>query len=218
MAGTAERSPASARLIEGTARFVDGKTVAVTTAEGEGHTITAEAVVIATGSVPVELPFLPFGGDVISSTEALSLSDIPQTLAVVGGGYIGLELGTAFAKLGSKVTVVEMADRILAAGYRRIGFVGTHMPEDHRARKRLLGFEEGLAAAGVQLEAREYYQGGSSLLKGRELTERILAERPQETAPDEPEPVPGHLDPLLVALSGLAAGLVAISAILYGLF
>ncbi|KFI31230.1 dihydrolipoyl dehydrogenase [Haematobacter massiliensis] len=104
---------AKARLIEGTARFVDGKTVAVTTAEGEGHTITAEAVVIATGSVPVELPFLPFGGDVISSTEALSLSDIPQTLAVVGGGYIGLELGTAFAKLGSKVTVVEMADRIL---------------------------------------------------------------------------------------------------------
>ncbi|MBF5079532.1 LacI family DNA-binding transcriptional regulator [Paracoccus sp. NBH48] len=72
----------------------------------------------------------------------------------------------------------EMADRILAAGYRRIGFVGTHMPEDHRARKRLLGFEEGLAAAGVQLEAREYYQGGSSLLKGRELTERILTRAP----------------------------------------
>lgn len=72
----------------------------------------------------------------------------------------------------------EMAARILAAGYRRIGFVGTHMPEDHRARKRLLGFEEGLALAGVQLEAREYYQGGSSLLKGRELTERILTRAP----------------------------------------
>ena len=72
----------------------------------------------------------------------------------------------------------EMAERILAAGYRRIGFVGTHMPEDHRARKRLVGFEEGLGAAGVQLEAREYYQGGSSLLKGRELTERILTRAP----------------------------------------
>ncbi|OWJ75220.1 dihydrolipoyl dehydrogenase [Haematobacter genomosp. 1] len=104
---------AKARLIEGTARFVDGKTVTVTSAEGESYTITAETVVIATGSVPVELPFLPFGGDVISSTEALSLTDIPRTLAVVGGGYIGLELGTAFAKLGSQVTVVEMADRIL---------------------------------------------------------------------------------------------------------
>lgn len=72
----------------------------------------------------------------------------------------------------------EMAGRILSAGYRRIGFVGTHMPEDHRARKRLAGFEEGLAEAGVQLEAREYYQGGSSLLKGRELTERILSRAP----------------------------------------
>lgn len=72
----------------------------------------------------------------------------------------------------------EMAARIVAAGYRRIGFVGTHMPEDHRARKRLVGFEEGLAESGVQLEAREYYQGGSSLLKGRELTERILTRAP----------------------------------------
>lgn len=72
----------------------------------------------------------------------------------------------------------EMAAQILAAGYRRIGFVGTHMPEDHRARKRLVGFEEGLAAAGVTLEAREYYQGGSSLVKGRELTARILSRAP----------------------------------------
>ncbi|MCQ0971326.1 LacI family DNA-binding transcriptional regulator [Paracoccus sp. TK19116] len=72
----------------------------------------------------------------------------------------------------------EMADRIVASGYRRIGFVGTHMPEDHRARKRLAGFEEALSGHGLQLEAREYYQGGSSLLKGRELTERILARAP----------------------------------------
>ncbi len=72
----------------------------------------------------------------------------------------------------------EMAARIIAAGYRRIGFVGTHMPEDHRARKRLVGFEECLAEAGLHLEAREYYQGGSSLLKGRELTQRILTRAP----------------------------------------
>lgn len=72
----------------------------------------------------------------------------------------------------------EMAERILTAGYRRIGFIGTHMPEDHRARKRMEGFEQGLAAAGVKLEGREYYQGGSSLLKGRELTERILTRAP----------------------------------------
>lgn len=72
----------------------------------------------------------------------------------------------------------EMAARIVEAGYRRIGFIGSHMPEDHRARKRMQGFEEGLALAGIQLEGREYYQGGSSLLKGRELTERILSRAP----------------------------------------
>ena len=60
-------------------------------------------------------PSLPFGGRVISSTEALSLPTMPERLAVVGAGYIGLELGTAFAKLGAKVTVVEAEDRILPA-------------------------------------------------------------------------------------------------------
>ena len=72
----------------------------------------------------------------------------------------------------------EMAAAILRAGYRRIGFIGTHMPEDHRARKRLAGFEAALADAGVPLAAREFYQGGSSLAKGREQTQRILAREP----------------------------------------
>ena len=62
---------------------------------------------------PLPLPVLPFGGNVISSTEALSLPDVPQRLAVVGAGYIGLELGIAFRKLGSEVTVIEAEDRIL---------------------------------------------------------------------------------------------------------
>ena len=66
---------------------------------------------IATGSAPVELPSLPFGGPVISSTEALALTEVPKRLAVVGAGYIGLELGTAFAKMGAKVTVVEALPR-----------------------------------------------------------------------------------------------------------
>ena len=68
---------------------------------------------IATGSTPVELPFLPFGGPVISSTEALALTEVPGRLVVVGAGYIGLELGTAFAKMGAAVTVVEAQPRIL---------------------------------------------------------------------------------------------------------
>ena len=103
---------AGVKGVQGWARFRDGKTVLVETETGE-QVIRAETVVIATGSVPVELSFLPFGPAVISSTEALALTQVPTSLAVVGGGYIGLELGTAFAKLGSKVTVVEAQPRIL---------------------------------------------------------------------------------------------------------
>ncbi len=100
------------KVVEGWARFRDGKTVEVETETGT-QVIRAENVVIATGSTSVELPNLPFGGPVISSTDALALTTLPKSLAVVGGGYIGLELGTAFAKLGVAVTVVEMQPRIL---------------------------------------------------------------------------------------------------------
>jgi LacI family gluconate utilization system Gnt-I transcriptional repressor len=72
----------------------------------------------------------------------------------------------------------QMAEAIVAAGYRRIGFLGTKMPGDHRARKRLEGLREGLAAHGLAVEATEFYDGGSSLAKGRELTEALLGRHP----------------------------------------
>ncbi len=100
------------RTIKGWATFIDGKTVDVKTADGVQR-IRAENVIIATGSIPVELPFMTFGGNVISSTGALALDAPPKNFAIVGAGYIGLELGIAFAKFGSKVTVVEAMDRIL---------------------------------------------------------------------------------------------------------
>ncbi|KPF66588.1 dihydrolipoamide dehydrogenase [Bosea sp. AAP35] len=103
---------AKVKILYGRARFRDGKTVVVETETGP-KVIRAERIVIATGSGPVALPFLPFGGPVISSTEALSLAEVPRRLAIVGGGYIGLELGIAFAKLGSQVTVIEAQERIL---------------------------------------------------------------------------------------------------------
>ncbi len=103
---------AGVKSVAGWARFRDGKTVEVETETGT-QIIRAEAIVIATGSASIELPDLPFGDGVISSTEALALTEVPKSLAVVGGGYIGLELGTAFAKLGAKVTVVEAESRIL---------------------------------------------------------------------------------------------------------
>lgn len=103
---------ARVRVVKGNARFIDGKTVEVELA-GDRQRITAETVVIATGSEPVELPLLPFGGPVMSSTGALSRKTLPQRMVVVGGGYIGLEIGTAYRKLGVSVTVVEAAARIL---------------------------------------------------------------------------------------------------------
>jgi dihydrolipoyl dehydrogenase len=103
---------AGVKVVEGWARFLDGKTVEVETEIGR-QVIRAEQVVIATGSTAVALPSLPFGGRVISSTEALALREVPGRLVVIGAGYIGLELGMALAKLGAAVTVVEAEPRIL---------------------------------------------------------------------------------------------------------
>jgi dihydrolipoamide dehydrogenase len=103
---------AKVQVISGWASFTDAKSCVVRTAAGE-VAISAEHVVLATGSEPVALPGLPFGGPILSSTEALSLQSLPGSLAVIGAGYIGLELGTAFRKLGVEVTVIEAQDRIL---------------------------------------------------------------------------------------------------------
>lgn len=102
------------KVVKGWASFIDGKTIQVTSANADiTHIVEAQSVVIATGSTSIELPFLPFGGNVISSTEALALNAVPKTLTIIGAGYIGLELGIAYAKLGASVTIVEQADRIL---------------------------------------------------------------------------------------------------------
>jgi dihydrolipoamide dehydrogenase len=103
---------AKVRTLLGTATIVDGKTATVSADTGETR-IAAEHLVLATGSEPVELPALKFGGDVLSSTDALALSKVPRSLAVVGAGYIGMELGIAFAKLGAKVTIIEALPKIL---------------------------------------------------------------------------------------------------------
>lgn len=98
------------QVINGWAKIIDGKTVEV------GDTrIHCEHLVLATGSTSVNLPILPIGGPMISSTEALAPKSVPKRLIVVGGGYIGLELGIAYRKLGAEVSVVEAQDRILPA-------------------------------------------------------------------------------------------------------
>ena len=103
------------QVIKGWATVVDGKTVDVQAAQGEPVRLQCEHLLLATGSLPVELPFMPFGGTVISSTEALAPAELPRRLVVVGAGYIGLELGIAYRKLGAEVAVVEAMPRVLPA-------------------------------------------------------------------------------------------------------
>ena len=99
----------------GTGSFVDKNTIKVRKADGAEETVTSKNVIIATGSKPTALPFLPVDKKrIITSTEALNLPEVPKHLIVIGGGVIGLELGSVYARLGAKVTVVEFLDSIIA--------------------------------------------------------------------------------------------------------
>jgi dihydrolipoamide dehydrogenase len=97
----------------GLGSFVDKNTIKITGKDGD-KTITTEKVIIATGSKPTPLPFAPFDKKrIISSTEALELKEVPKHLIVIGGGVIGMELGSVYARIGSKVTVVEFLDSLI---------------------------------------------------------------------------------------------------------
>ncbi len=98
----------------GTGRLGGQGEVAVKGADGKETVLEAKSILLATGSEPVELPSLPFDGKfVVSSTEALTFDKVPKHLIVVGGGYIGLELGSVWKRLGAKVTVIEFLPRLL---------------------------------------------------------------------------------------------------------
>lgn len=102
------------KVLVGAGRIQGRNHVAVTDASGNTTQVDARNVIIATGSESVELPFLRFDGKhIISSTEALELTEVPEHLMVIGAGAIGLEMGSVWARLGAKVTVVELFPRIL---------------------------------------------------------------------------------------------------------
>ena len=106
-------------FIQGTATFINSSKVKVEKNEGGAEELDFDYAVLATGSIPAKVPSLDIGSKrVLDSTTALELEDIPKKLLVVGGGYIGLELGTVYAALGSKVTVVEMTSGLLPGADR----------------------------------------------------------------------------------------------------
>ena len=107
-------------VLHGLGAFVDKNTIKISGKEEK--TITTEKVIIATGSKPASLPFIKLDKKrVITSTEALELKEIPKHLVVIGGGVIGLELGSVYARLGSKVSVVEFMDNIIPTMDRTLG-------------------------------------------------------------------------------------------------
>ncbi|MEM7106661.1 MAG: dihydrolipoyl dehydrogenase, partial [Bacteroidota bacterium] len=98
----------------GVGSFIDKNTIKIASAKGDPSEIKTDKVIIATGSKPADLPFAKIDKKrIISSTEALTLKEVPKHLIVIGGGVIGMELGSVYARIGSKVTVVEYLDKII---------------------------------------------------------------------------------------------------------
>lgn len=107
------------RYIQGDASFEGSSTLRVKTKAGESVEVRADRIVIASGSRPATIPSLRLDSPrMLDSTSALELADVPKTLLVIGGGYIGLELGMVYAALGSRVTVVEMTSGLLPGADR----------------------------------------------------------------------------------------------------
>jgi dihydrolipoamide dehydrogenase len=100
---------------EGVGSFVDKNTVKITKVDGTTETITAKNVIIASGSKPTVLPFLNIDKKrIITSTEALNITEVPKKMVIIGGGVIGLELGSVYARLGTKVSVIEFLPSLIA--------------------------------------------------------------------------------------------------------
>jgi len=120
----------------GIGTFVDKNTIKITNAEGKTEQITGKNVIIASGSKPTALPFLPIDKKrIITSTEALALKEVPNHLIIIGGGVIGLELGSVYARLGAKVSVVEYEKSIIPTMDGGLG------KELQRVLKKSLGME-----------------------------------------------------------------------------
>ena len=102
------------KVVNGYGKFTGSNTIAVEGTDGT-TTITFDNAIIAAGSQPVNLPFIPEDDRVIDSTGALELKDVPEKLLVLGGGIIGLEMGTVYRALGSEIDVVEFADQLVPA-------------------------------------------------------------------------------------------------------
>jgi dihydrolipoamide dehydrogenase len=158
-----------ADIVRGDAQFVDGHTLKVTNNAGEITELKSKNFVIATGCSPAELPGLPFSDPMVWTAKgALELEEIPERLVVIGGGIIGLELGTAFAKLGSQVTVVELMPQLLTGTDRELA-----RPVERKLKA--LGFKIHLETRTKALEKTE--DGGQLIVETNSGELRIPCDR-----------------------------------------
>ena len=186
--------------ISGTASFKSPHELTIASG-GQSSTITCGKALIATGSVPIEIPSLKFNGKtIISSDQAIALAKVPERLVVVGAGAIGLELGSVWARLGSKVTVLELLPNVLPGMDEEMSLLGHDVVELDRT------FWPGSAAAvhalGWPLAQRRCYAAVHELTpiyirppEAQEVWERRHAAaaataipRPATTAPTQPPP------------------------------
>ena len=125
-----------------------GKITAAGKVEVEGKTLLAKNILIATGSAPIQIPSLPFDGkNIISSTEALELTELPKRMLVVGAGYIGVEMGSVWSRLGTEVLVLEFMPNILPASDKEMALALQKLLE-----KQGIKFRFNTSAQGVEIK------------------------------------------------------------------
>lgn len=107
-------------FIQGKASFKNSNTLNIEKSDGKNEELNFDKAIVATGSRPIQLPFLPGSKRLLDSTSALELESVPKNMLLIGGGYIGLELGIVYAEMGTAVSVVEMLPQIMAGADRDI--------------------------------------------------------------------------------------------------
>jgi len=156
----------------GMGSFVNKNTVKVTDAEGKETLLETQKVLIATGSKPTILPFANYDKKrVITSTEALELEEVPEHMVVIGGGIIGCEIGSVFARLGSKVSIVEYTDRLVPSMDGTIGkelkrAMTKHLKVKFYLQHQVTKAEATADGKGIVVEAKDLKKGKEIKLEG----------------------------------------------------
>lgn len=162
----------------GTATYTSKTTAEVLGSDGQKHKVTFKNSIIATGSSPVQIPGFEFDHKLIlDSTDLIELKSIPKSLILIGGGVIGLELGTVYAKLGTKVTVVEMMDQLLPGTSKDVATLVERKIKRHKADVFLNAKAKSWKKAGKEVELTFEFEGKDQSVSA-EMIAVVVGRRP----------------------------------------